>query len=66
MNSRRIDVMRALYFSILSAETSPSLLSIENYGVESLEMLNCRKNLFTVVSELRINPAALYTVNEAV
>jgi hypothetical protein len=34
MNSRRIAVVRALYYSILLAETSPSLLIIEKYGVE--------------------------------
>jgi hypothetical protein len=42
MNSRRIAVVRALYCSILLAETSPSLLIIEKHGVESQEALNCR------------------------
>jgi hypothetical protein len=35
INSRRIAVVRALYYSILLAETSPSLLSIKKHRVKS-------------------------------
>jgi hypothetical protein len=34
-NSRRIAIVRAIYYNILLVGTSPSLLDIENYTVKS-------------------------------